>query len=244
MSWSTKRGWIEIAATALAVVATATGSQASLIVAGEVGNARASATNLDAFFDLALDSNIFDSTTVAHASVSSTNGAADDVDWYAFTGVAGASIFLDIDCGSACGVSVDATLALFDDTGTVLAFGDDSDLDPGTANIQDAFVGTFVLPASGTYYAAVSNFNRFPVAIYSCGSYAGLTRPDASPLGGFGGFGCTPGDDSFSGGGFTVGDYVLHVSNSQVPEPSPLALIGLGLVTLALRRRIRRPTLL
>jgi len=69
-------------ATVLAVPAAA---NASLVTLGETGNTRASATNVDAYFDLATDANIFNSTTVPHASIHSTNDAINDVDWYSFT---------------------------------------------------------------------------------------------------------------------------------------------------------------
>jgi hypothetical protein len=240
VNWRAKRAWIEVLATALAATATPFGSHAALIVVGEVGNARASSTNLDPYFDLLPDVSIFDSTTIAHASAVSDNNAFDDVDWYSFTGVAGATIFLDLDCGSTCGVSFDPTLALFDGTGTLVAYSDDNDLDVGTLNTQDPFVGVFILPSSGTYYAAVSNYDRLPDAIASCTSSSYLTRPDGF-FGGIATDGCTPGDDSFSGGFWPQGDYILHVSNSlPVPEPSALALVALGLAGLGVRLRTRR----
>jgi MYXO-CTERM domain-containing protein len=228
--------------TAVAILTIASGGRAALIVADEVGDARASATNVDAFFDLEPNADIFDSTTVAHASVFSTNDAVTDVDWYSFTGVEGASVFLDIDCGAGCGDSVDTTVALFDGAGTLLAFGDDSSpLDPGTADDRDSFVGVYGLPGSGTYFIAVSNYDRFPAAIASCEFKTQMTRPDDALAGGSAVFGCTPGDDSFTGGSSSTGEYTLHISNTQpVPEPSPSELRGAGLAALAalgLRRR-------
>jgi pre-peptidase len=225
--------------TAIAALAIASGAHASLIFVGEVGDARASATNVDAYFDLLPDEAIFDATTEAHASASSTNDAATDVDWYSFTGFAGASVFFDIDCGAGCGDSVDTTLALFDGAGTLIAFGDDSyPLDPGTSDERDSFVGVYGLPTSGTYYVAVSNYDRFPAAISSCAFTAQMTRPDGAVAGGSAAFDCTPGDDSFSGGLVGTGDYLLHISNSQpLPEPGTVPSIGLGLALLGLTRR-------
>jgi hypothetical protein len=194
-------------------------AEAAFTTAGEVGDTRASATSLNSFFDLTDDYNIFDPTTVRHASVYSANNATTDVDWYSFTGVAGAVVYLDIDCayGFICGVpNFDPTLALFDGTGTLLAWGDNSDPeDLGTYYTLDSFIGAFTLPSTGTYYVAVSNYDRFPVARASCTSSAALTRPDGAVTGGFAVTGCTPGSDGFSGGSYSGGTYTLHISHSQ-----------------------------
>jgi hypothetical protein len=215
------------------------------VVVAESGNDRSSAFDLDPHFNLTADATIFNATTIPHASVSGANDATDDVDWYSFTGTAGAMVYLDIDCGYDCGVSVDTTLSLFDAGGTLVAYNDDHGVppDPGSTHQFDSFIGTYTLLSSGTFYAAVSNYNRFPTQRYSENVTCSLVAPDN------GNGGCvTPdaeiGDDSFTGGTYSEGDYILHVSNpevtpSTVPEPTTFLLMGLGLAGLGIARRQR-----
>jgi hypothetical protein len=213
--------------------------QASPIVVGEVGDTIGTATSVDGFFDLSPDGDIFNSTTIPHVSISSTIDATTDVDWYSFTGLFGSTLDLDIDYAMP---SFDATLALFHAGGGVLAVNDDTGpLDPGSVHGFDSFIGTYILPYSGTYYVAVSNFANFPVDF---GSHVGtLTRPDL----GYGGEAYTGGTSSeYSGSGFyDSGSYTLHISTGDAvvstPEPATMALLGLtGLGGLGLRLRQRR----
>ena len=224
----------------------ATAAQASRVAVGEVGDDRFSATDVDAYFDEVSDADIFNSTTVPHASVCSNNDANTDVDWYSFTGFAGATVFLDVDCGlgATCDASsFDSTLSLFDSNGTLIAFGDDSiPADPGSAEDLESFVGALILPSTGAYYAAVSNYPRTPTSLESCSSLSSQTRPDGADSG-YDTSGCTSGDDSFSTeGSYDTGDYRLHVSNSE-PLPEPSGQLGLAaggpLLGSLARRRLR-----
>ncbi len=218
--------------------------QGSLVVIGEWGNNMASATNVDASFDLASDADIFNSTTIPHVSISSWNDSYNDVDWYSFSGIVGGTVDLDIDYGweeeIEIHLNLDTTLTLFDSAGIPLALNGDSAIDPGSVNYglefpnlsNDSFIGTYALPYTGLYYAAVSNFFNSP----NIGSFTGdLTRPDSE----YGGKTVTGGSGIYSGNGnYNVGDYTLHVSVNPVPEPSSLAILtALGLFAAAIRRQ-------
>ncbi len=146
--------------------------QASPIIVGEVGDVFGSATNVDGDFDLSSDVEIFNSTTIPHVSILSTNDAFADVDWYSFTGAVGATLDMDIDHAM---FSFDPILSLFDAGGFVLAVNDDGYMgDPGSVHDYDSYIG-LILPYSGTYYAAVSNYANFPPYTggggYESGSY-------------------------------------------------------------------------
>lgn len=221
-------------------------AQAVVIPVPEMGDTRASATNVDGLFNLDADANIFNSSTVPHVSVSGTNDATDDIDWYSFSGIAGATVFFDIDFGwDELTFTVDTTLHLFDGAGTLIAYNDDTDLDPGSSSGLDAFLGEVVLPGTGLYTIAVSNYGSFS-NFNGCSFTGSLTRPD----GGYGGTsvtGCTAGDDSFNMSGFyDDGDYVLHISKADptapVPVPTTLLLFGIGLIGMGRLHNRRRRT--
>lgn len=219
-------------------------AQASVIVVGEVGDTIGSATNVDGNFDLSFDADIYNSTTIGHVSIQSENNSFNDVDWYSFTGMAGNTVDLDIDYGwNDNTFTVDTTLHLFDSTGTVLAFSDDSSLDPGSISGLDSFIGTYTLLSTGTYYAAVSNFSNFANGII------GFGNPLFTPGGDVGGNqvkGAT-GDSSFTNSGaYDSGTYTLHISTGsgdvggEIPEPTTIVIWGCGLFGVTLLRRRKR----
>jgi Bacterial pre-peptidase C-terminal domain/PEP-CTERM motif len=219
----------------------AEGASAAPIVVGELGNTIFEAFDLDGHFSLDSDVNIFNSTTVPHASVVSEISPKSDIDFYSFTGQASATLDIDIDFGNRLINSdddVDTVLALFDSLGRLLAYDDESDntLDPGSASENDAYIGTYTLPATDTYYIGVTSFTRLPRFDDHCGPFQVLFRPDGES-GGFQEFNC-----SFSGFTYAdqtldyTGDYRLNVSLSSastgIPEPASLALFGFGLAGL------------
>lgn len=214
--------------------------RASVVSIGEVGNTIGLATNVDADFDLTADPNIYNSTKIPHVSIQSTNDGFEDVDWYSFSASAGDAIILDIDFGMP---SVDTMLALFDSSGNLLAFNDDSGFDAGSNHSYDAFIGTYGVTIDGLYYVAVSNYSNFPGGISSATSVGFLTTPDGN-YGGetfleFGGSGFI--GTGFTGdGNYDSGSYTLHISSkfALVPEPtSSIACLTMGTVALAGRRR-------
>lgn len=163
-----------------------------------------------------------------------------DVDFYSFTvGKTHNRVFLDIDDDP---FTFDTMLSLFDSSGTLIGFDDDSfPLDPGSEFELDSFLGTIRL-APGTYYIAVSEFANVPSTLEFVTSFSLLTRPDGQ-FGGFQIFDATPGESSFGVSDVQAGSpYTLHISQT-VPEPGSLTLIGLGLAGTGVffrRRTVRR----
>jgi hypothetical protein len=112
--------------------------------------------------------------------------AANDVDLYAITLLAGEKLILDIDHAFVSGTQMDAQLFVMDENGTVLAESDNAAMDlggEGSGSPFDPYLEYTDPGSGGTYYVAVSAFDNDP---------------------GFPGF--------FDDGGMMPGDYVLNVS--------------------------------
>ncbi len=199
------------------------------------------ANSVDGSFGLGSDVNIFNSTTVAHTTVTGTLDAG-NVNWYSFAGKAGATVYADHDGGSL----QDSWLHLFRSSGELIARADDSFVpDPGSSSGLNAFLGAFALTADDTYYVAISVSARIADRT-GCSFPNLLLRPDhiSGEVGREGGFrstGCTDRSFGFAGTSFGSGSYTLHISNSMptngVPEPASWLLAGLGVLAASAARR-------
>ena len=163
----------------------------------EPNDTQATAQNLNPYFDLTSDPNVYNSTLFRHADVNGTGPPTTGADWFSFTvsstGMVG---IFDIDGASP---TFDAALGLYDSGGQLLAYGDDSTLDPGSnANgfnfTFDPYL-TYHFTAPGVYSLRVTNLNG-PAATLAPGSYQlhvslGLPEPGtwAMMLFGFGAIG-------------------------------------------------------
>lgn len=196
---------------------------------------------MDGSFNLAANVNIFNSTTVAHTTVHGTVSTASPVNWYSFTGRAGATVYLDVDQANS---AFDAVLALFRSSGELIAYSDDSTsfpADPGSIGTLDSFIGSLLLTADDTCFLALSGRPKDP-DFSGCTNVTRLTRPDAVQEGAYSLSGCTDRTFSMQGQVFGAGEYTLHLSNYDpvgvpLPLPGSAALLGLGMAALGWRQR-------
>lgn len=166
-------------------------------------------------------------------------GGNGDIDFFSFFTQAGSTYFAINNVPS----SFDSALSLFDSSGTLIAFGDDSvPPQPGSTSTKDAFLGSINL-AAGTYFIAVSEATNLPFSLATGINYSDLFRPD-NAIGGTAITGATPGDSTFFTNG-TQGDqsYVLNISaagagpTSSVPEPGSLFLLSIGALAFSLTKK-------
>ena len=144
-----------LAAMTAMVVVYAGAAWAASVSEVEPNDSIAQAQNIEGWFDLSENADIFDSTTIPHATV---NGSGNDtVDYYAFTVPAGgmqARIgLLDIDDGMD---DFDPMLGLYDSNGNLIAVNDDAGGDPGSTHPFDSFIGAQL--SSGNYVVGVSRY--------------------------------------------------------------------------------------
>jgi len=179
-----------------------------------------------------------------------------DVDFYRFTLGAGETVYLDIDFAEDIGASsdddvgLDAAIWVFDSTGTLVAYNDDSSFfviglgnegtDPGSDPWadHDSFIGGLPL-AAGTYYVAVAwysnNANATDQSLSTSSlSHSGYLVSGATPDATFANAGdCEDRNDPESQ---CVGPYQLNIrgtfrSGGMIPA---LSLPGLALLALAI----------
>lgn len=112
-----------------------------------IANARVINSTTD--FDQLPDSNITNATTVPHATVRATSHGA--AEFYAISVVAGEQVILDID-----NASFDATLRLFNASGTLLTENDDGTVADGGAS-TDSYI-TWTSTITGTVYVEVARW--------------------------------------------------------------------------------------
>lgn len=177
---------------------------------------------------------VFSGSGFLTATIQGQNGGS-DVDFYRFSSPGG-RVFFDIDNTPA---TFDPLVAVFNSTGTLIAYGDDSALDPGSANTVDSFVGALTLPSAGNYYVAVSESPNFPTTALT-GTETALTRPDGL-AGGFAVSGVAAGVSTYDFNGVQAGNaaYTLHITATPEPSAYLLTAFGCALVTLGVRRRNR-----
>jgi Ca2+-binding RTX toxin-like protein len=175
---------------------------------------RETAQPIDHFFTLNDNANIFDSTTVPHATLDvhvQTDEFEFDQETSRFVAInvseAGATLTVDVD-GTV--FEVDTRVAIYDSGGTLVASNDEGDystlggLDPGTSNSSDSYL-SFVAPAAGTYYVEI--IAAVSAADHSSAFSVNFSLTSAS----------VPSGDVLEGG--TGNDiYVIHSASDTVIE--------------------------
>lgn len=228
-------------------VAISSGARASVVTELEVVGINSNNTVATAqaiaggSFTLPVPPNVFNPPGWATATVAGKGGG--DVDFYSFSTLGGGVLF-DIDNNP---FSFDTIVSLFNSSGTLIAYDDDSGGDLGTQSGLDSLLGVITL-APGTYYAAVSQYNNFANAA----NFVARSQING-PGGFFGGWlvtgGAPVGDSSFGSFGTSSAlPYTLQISlqNPSVtagvaPEPLSVAvwsgLASLCGIIVAYRRR-------
>jgi hypothetical protein len=216
----------KILAMTLVSLASAAGTaNASLVLESEPNNTAATADPIGTF-NIPGGSIVIDGTiTPGTLGTPGTPGTAGDVDWFSFT-VRGSTMVVASIYSLNLGATGNSELWLVDSSGTVLAFNDDGN--PGGGQFMSSIFNLTLAP--GDYFLVVSGDN-------DSGATTGgttLTGPDAAAV-------ALP--DGFEGATTQVDghtqsfDYKFVIGFNVVPTPGAAALLGLGGLMLARRRR-------
>lgn len=168
----------------------------------------------------------------------SINGALEsssEIDFYSFYLPASETILADID--DTRPGNLDTVLSLFDSSGTLIGFDDDSDPpDPGSVSGSNSFLGSLPLTGPATFYIAVTGYGNRPDALdQRLITFIDVFRPDGGE-GGSAMINALP-DATFTMDPGALGAYTLHIT--VVPEPGSLLLClsGCGGLLLAVLAR-------
>ena len=150
-------------AAASLTLAVAAGGQAAVVAEREANDSFATAQNLDGFFTLGVDPEIFDLGGRPHVTVAGRPGNG-TFDYYSVTRPGGGgSIIFDIDHAAP---GFDSFLSFYYSDGTPWFSADDNfgDPDPGSVSLSDTFTGGGFGTGSpgGFYYVRVGNSGDGP----------------------------------------------------------------------------------
>jgi hypothetical protein len=142
---------------------------------------------------------------------------------------------VDANGWTVAGGGFDPVFALFRADGTLLGYGDDgaSRVDQATGAALDALLD--IVLAAGDYFVAISQFDNFAIGPNFADGFleTGNTRFTSA-------YGCTAGRFCDLNATDRDGSFHISVSGATVPEPTTLALVGLVLPGLWIRRRLKR----
>ena len=121
----------------------------------------ANAIDISALFSLDADADIIDATTIPHVSITATGDATTSVHYYEVNLTAiGTVITLDVDYGTEGG-NMDSWIELYDASGNLVAFDDDSstaDGAGGSTSGLDSFL-SYTTQTAGLFYFAVGTYS-------------------------------------------------------------------------------------
>ena len=201
-------------------------SPAAPVLEGEPNNSLGTAQSIDGYFSLDFSGDIGDgsfftntSTTVPHVTITGSGNGT--FDYYSFyfpgPGATSGKIIIDVDHRSA---SFDSEVGLWYSDGSFLGWNDDYDYRAGAGGSTADYIDMSFDALWSTYLTAPGTY------------IVGVARTGAGFAGG-GGY------ESGFGEPISTDLYTLQISVENTPEPSAMALLGLGAVALVVRRRGR-----
>ncbi len=200
-----------IALSALGIAALVGSANGGLILESETNNTAGTANPLGTF-------NIPGGSILIDGSITpGAVGQAGDVDWFSFTVGGSATVVASI--FSLNNVTADSELWLVGSDGTtILAYNDDGNTNGGSSTVSSLIQATL---APGSYFLVISGFNDGGTLNTLPDGFVG----DGTPVPGQ-----TPGHTQNF-------DYKFIVGFNVIPTPGAAALLGLGGLAMARRRR-------